>query len=295
MVSSRYKWHSAYTPWLFLFPTVIGVLVFRLIPIGAAFYLSFTDWTLLGNPRFLGLDNYKEAFSNPVFYETLTNTFKFILIYVCGSMVGGLFLALLINVQMKSIGFFRAVLYLPVITSAVAVGVVWNWMLGPTYGIISIFIESLGFEAPFWLTDPKLALASVASVQTWKMVGYYMILFLAGLQNLPKDVMEASVVDGANMFQRFFKVTLPMLSSTIFFVLTIAIIDSFKNFELIYAMTRGGPRTSSTTLAYDVYVNAFVHYRVGYAATISYVLLALVGLITLMNFYIKKKWVKPLY
>lgn len=294
MTETKFKWHGGITPWLFLFPTIIGLFVFRLIPIGAAFYLSFTDWTLLGSPEFLGLANYKEAFVNPIFLKIIGNTFLFALIYVVGSMGGGLILATLINVQAKGIGFSRAVIYLPVITSAVAVGIVWNWILGPTYGIVSILIESLGMEAPFWLTDPKLALTTVATVQMWKMAGYYMILFLAGLQNIPSETMEAAIVDGANSVQRFFRITLPMLAPTTFFVLTIAIIDSFKNFELIFAMTRGGPQSASTTLAYDVYLNAFVHYRVGYAASVSYVLLFFVGILTIMNFYIKKKWAKPL-
>lgn len=294
MIEAKFKWHGSFTPWFFLFPTVVGLFVFRLIPIVAAFYLSFTDWTLLGSPAFIGLSNYKEAFVNPVFLKIIGNTFLFAIIYVGGSMGGGLLLATLINVKAKGISFSRAVIYLPVITSAVAVGIVWNWILGPNYGIVSNLIEGFGLEAPFWLTDPDLALTTVATVQTWKMAGYYMILFLAGLQNIPTETMEAAIVDGANAVQRFFRITLPMLAPTTFFVLTISIIDSFKNFELIFAMTRGGPQTASTTLSYDVYLNAFVHYRVGYAASVSYVLLFFVGLLTIMNFHIKKKWVKPL-
>jgi multiple sugar transport system permease protein len=271
----------------------VGLIVFRVIPIGSSLYLGFTDWTLLGNPGFIGLENYKEAFANPDFLQVISNTFVFSIIYVAGSMLLGMLLALLIHTSFKGIGFFRATIYLPVVTSAVAVGIVWNWLLGPTYGIINILIEKIGFEAPYWLSDSRLVLKSVAAVQVWKMAGYYMILFLAGLKNVSQDTLEAAIVDGANSTQSFFKITLPMISPTIFFVLTVAIIDSFKNFELIYSMTKGGPQNASTTLVYSVYVNAFVHYRVGYASSVAYVLLLFVGLLTALNFLIKKRWARP--
>jgi multiple sugar transport system permease protein len=272
---------------------VIGLLVFRLIPIGGAFFLGFTQWSLLGNPVFIGLDNYREAFGNPLFYRVIFNTIGFSLIYVVGVMILGLALAVLVNRKIKGISFFRAALYLPVVTSAVAVGIVWNWILGPKFGILSTVLEGMHIASPYWLSDPTWALSSVAMVQVWKMAGYYMILFLAGLQNIPGETLEAAIVDGANAPQRFFRVTLPMLSPTSFFVLTVAIIDSFKNFELIYAMTKGGPQYATDTLVYDVYLNAFVNYRNGYASAVSFVLLLFVGLLTLGNFFIKKRWVNP--
>ncbi len=291
--SRKLSWHSALSPWLFLLPTLIGLIVFRLIPIGASLYLSFTDWTLLGDPRFIGLGNYREAFSNKTFITVILNTFEFSLIYVTGAMLLGLLYALLINVQMKGIAALRAVIYLPVVTSAVAVGIVWTWMLGPTYGLVNRAIESFGINAPYWFQDARLVIKSISMVQVWKMAGYYMILFLAGLKQIPKDTIDAAIVDGATPGQRFFNVTLPMLSPTSFFVLTVAIIDSFKNFELIYSMTKGGPQNHSTTLVYSVYVNAFVHYRVGFAATVAYVLLLFVGILTIINFVIKKRWARP--
>ncbi len=287
------SWHNPVSPWLFLLPTIIGLIVFRLIPIGASLYLSFTDWTLLGDPNFIGLENYREAFSSKDFLTVILNTFEFSLIYIAGAMVLGIIYALLINVQMKGIAAFRAIIYLPVVTSAVAVGIVWMWLLGPKYGLVNRGIEALGLEAPYWFQDAHLAIKSVSMVQVWKMAGYYMILFLAGLKQIPKDTIDAAVVDGASPIQRFFKITLPILSPTSFFVLTVAIIDSFKNFELIYSMTKGGPQNHSTTLVYSVYVNAFVHYRVGYAATVAYVLLLFVGLLTIFNFIVKKRWARP--
>jgi multiple sugar transport system permease protein len=295
MKEHRLRWHGKYTPWLFLIPTIVGLLVFKLIPIFTAFYLSFTRWNLIGTPEFVGLGNFKEALHSTHFMQTIYNTFGFSILYIIGSMVVGLFLAVLINKKMKGISFFRALIYLPVVTSSVAVGIVWNWILGPNVGLIAKLLLSIGINAPYWLGDTSLALKTVASVQVWKMSGYYMVLFLAGFQAIDYQVIEASVVDGANSFQRFFKVTFPMLGPTTFFVLSVSIIDSFKNFELIYAMTKGGPQNSTNTLVYDVYLNGFQFFRIGYASSLSMVLLLFVGIFTAINFYIKKKWAQPLY
>lgn len=223
------------------------------------------------------------------------NTVLFSVIYVIGVMVIGLFLALMVNQKLPGTNFFRAAYYLPVITSAIAIGIIWSWILSPQVGILNILVKSVGLKPPNWLGDTHWALLTVSVIQVWKMAGYYMVLFLAGLQSIPDSVKEAAVVDGANSLQLFFHVTLPMLSPTTFFVLTVAMIDSFKNFELIYTMTRGGPQSSTTTLVYDVYVYGFVHYRMGYASAVAYVLMVLVGAITIANFYIKKRWVTNSY
>jgi multiple sugar transport system permease protein len=229
--------------------------------------------------------------SDPGLIRIVVNTVLFSIIYVIGVMVIGLFLALMVNQKLPGTNFFRAAYYLPVITSAVAIGIIWSWILSPQVGILNILVKSVGLKPPNWLGDTHWALLTVSVIQVWKMAGYYMVLFLAGLQSIPDSVKEAAVVDGANSLQLFFHVTLPMLSPTTFFVLTVAMIDSFKNFELIYTMTRGGPQSSTTTLVYDVYVYGFVHYRMGYASAVAYVLMVLVGAITIANFYIKKRWV----
>ena len=294
MTQTPFRWHRRITPWLFILPTIIGLVVFRLIPIVSSFYLSFTEWNLLRQPAFIGVGNYRELIQSGEFTTVALNTVQFSLLYVVGSMVLGLALAVLIDVQIKGISFYRAAIYLPVVTSAVAVGIVWNWILGPTYGLVSNMIEAVGLSAPYWLSDPKLALNTVATLQVWKMSGYYMIIFLAGLQTINREVLESARIDGANALQSFFSITLPMMMPTFFFVLTITIIDSFKNFELFYAMTKGGPQNASNTLVYDVYLNAFVFYRVGYASAIAYILLLFVGALTIFNFFIKKYFVYSL-
>lgn len=292
--TKSYRWHSWITPWLFIFPTLIGLIIFRLIPIVSSLYLGFTEWNLLRDPVFIGLENFKELFADPDFYLIISNTIKLTIWYVIGSMVVGLLLAILINNKIKGIKFFRAAIYMPVITSSVAVGIVWCWILGPKFGLVDIILSKFGIQAPYWISDTKYALGTVTFVQVWKMAGYYMILFLAGLQSISNEVIEASIVDGASSSQRLFKITIPMLAPTTFFVLTVAIMDAFKNFELIHAMTHGGPKNATNTLVYDVYLNAFTYYRVGYAEAIAYVLLALVGGLTILNFIIKKKWAQPL-
>jgi len=295
MAKRGLRWYGPLAPWILLAPTLLGLIVFRIVPIGGSLYLSFTDWNLLRNPEFVGLENYKEAFADPAFLQVVENTLFFSLIYVVGVMVLGLALAVLVNRKMRGSNFFRACYYLPVVTSAVAVGIVWSWMLSPRYGAINLLLEALGIKPPYWLGDPAWALPTVAFIQVWKMAGYYMMIFLAGLQDIPLSVKEAAIVDGANPRQTFFRVTLPMLSPTTFFVFTVALIDSFKNFELIYAMTRGGPQNATNTLVYDVYLNAFVHYRMGYSSAVAYILMAIVGFATLLNFYVKKHWVRTQY
>ena len=234
-------------------------------------------------------------FTDPSFWEVMKNTLVFSTIYVPGVMIAGLFLAVIVNKKLGGINAFRAIFFSPVVTSAVAIGMVWGWLLSPRYGLINNFLKLLRITGPSWLGDPNWALVSISFVMIWKMAGYYMILFLAGLQDIPGVLYDAARIDGATPRQTFWQITLPLLSPTTFFVLIIAIIDSFRNFAVIYTMTRGGPGIASTTLAYSVYQNAFVFYRMGYASAIAYVLLAIVGGITLANFYLKRHWVKYQY
>jgi len=289
------KWYSGRDPWLFLIPTLLGLFVFRLIPIGASFIISFTRWDIISTPLFMGWGNYAELLKSPSFHQVFKNTFIFSLIYVAGVIVFGLLLAILLNRKMKGISFFRSAFYTPVVTSAVAVGIVWTWMLSPKYGILPILLEKLHITSPYWLGDPGIALVTVAMIQVWKMSGYYMILFLAGLQLIPESLNEAALIDGAGKWKVFSRITLPLLSPTTFFVLIVSVIDSFKNFELIYVMTRGGPQNSTNTLVYDVYLNAFNYYRMGYASSLAYVLLAIIAIFTFLNFYGKKRWVQYQY
>lgn len=284
------------TPWLFLLPTVIGLMFFRLGPMIAAFLASFTRWSVFSSPKWIDLGNYKELFNSEIFWMILKNTFLFSLTYVPGVMVISLFLAVIVNNKIKGITFFRGLFYLPVITSVVAIGVVWSWILSPRFGIFYKLLANV-FEInniPSFIGDSQYALFTLVIVYIWKMAGYQMILFLAGLQNIPPVYYEAGLIDGASPWQIFRYITLPLLSPTTFFILIISLIQSLQTFDITYVMTQGGPNHASSTLVFYIYVNAFKHFRMGFSSAMSYLLLLIVGTITLINFMVKKYWVNNL-
>ncbi len=244
-------------------------------------------------PAWIGVENYIELWEDSAFLEILSNTFIFSIIYTGGVMVFGLLLAVLVNKKFKGSNFFRTTFFTPVVTSAVAVGLIWNWILAPQFGIVNSTVEqAFALVPPNWLQDKTYVLYVVAWIQVWKMAGYYMMIYLAGLQGIPKTLYEAAHIDGASGSQSFWKITLPLLSPTTFFVFTIAIIDSFNNFELIYTITRGGPQNATNTLVYSVYLNAFEYFRMGYASAVAYVLLVIVSICIVINYWLKKRWVQ---
>ncbi|RDW15347.1 carbohydrate ABC transporter permease [Oceanobacillus chungangensis] len=286
----QYFKKSAY---LFLLPTIIGLLLFRLIPVIFAFFTSFTDWDIYSPPVWIGLENYTRIFQSGEFWQILRNTLLFTAIYTVGVCIIGLFFAMLLNQRLKGIKFFRSLFFLPVITSIVAVGIIWNWILSPQNGILNILLDKIfNLQEPIsWLGDPDYALIALALVYIWKSVGYQMLIFLAGLQNIPTELQEAAQMDGANKWKVFTKVTLPLLTPTIFFVLVITIIESFHTFGITHSMTQGGPYNATNTLSYFIYQNAFVHFNMGYASSLSFVLFILILVITWINFLYRKKWV----
>ena len=280
------------TALLFLAPTILGLLVFRLIPIGWSFVLSFYDWKIFDDAVFVGLGNYAHIFASPTAHKVFFNTFWFACMYVPGSIALALVLAVLLNNGLRSSSFFRGAFFLPYITSTVAVTLAWRWIFSTKFGLLNNFLFWLGIDSPpAWLADPFWALPAVALVSIWKDVGFYMILLLAGLQTIDPTLYEAARVDGAKPMQRFFKITVPMLSRSLFFVMILAMVRSTQTFEITYALTNGGPNQASTTLAFYVYQQAFVAFEMGYAAALSYIMCFVLGLITLTNFYFRKRWV----
>ena len=280
-------------PWLFITPTILGLVFFRIGPIIAAFLASFTSWNVFSPPQWIGTSNYVELFNSGTFWMILRNTLVFSLMYVMGVMVCGLFLAILVNNRLRAITFFRGLYYLPVITSTVAIGVVWSWILSPRFGVLPNVLADLGVHnIPSFLGDSRYALLTLVMVYIWKMSGYHMILFLAGLQNIPEEYYGAAKIDGATRWQSLCHITLPLLSSTTFFIGIIALIQSLQSFDITMAMTEGGPNYASATLSFFTYINAFVHFRMGYASAMSFVLLIIVGVITFINFYARKYWVE---
>ncbi|RVT81847.1 sugar ABC transporter permease [Rhodobacteraceae bacterium CCMM004] len=280
------------TALVFLLPTIVGTLIFRLIPIGWSFVLSFYQWKVFDTATFVGWDNYAHIFRSPISLGVFVNSAVFSLIYVVGSVVLALVLAVVLNNGLRSSAFFRGAFFMPFITATVAITLAWRWIFSTRFGVLNNILMGLGVDnPPAWLADPTWALPAVALVSIWKDVGFYMILLLAGLQTIDPTLYQAARVDGAGPVQRFWKVTVPLLTRSLFFVLIIAIVRSTQTFEITYALTNGGPNGASTTLAFFVYQKAFVDFDVGYAAALSYIMCVILGLLTLVNFYFRRRWV----
>lgn len=285
----RYKW---YLPYLFIFLAMVGLFVFRLGPLFFAGGMSFTDWSMFGSPGWVGLENYIEFVKDPTFWKIVWHTISFSLIFVPIILFGSLILAVLLNQGVPGTTTFRAMYFAPVVTSTVAVGIVWRWIFGADVGMLNFLLRTVGMESPpSWLSDRQFSLIVVALVFAWKRLGYYMIIYLAGLQDIPRTMYEAARIDGAGTLAVFRKITLPLITPTMFFVMIMALVDSFKNFDIVYTMTRGGPGTASTTMAYYIYQHAFELFQMGQAASLSMFLLVIVGGISVLNFIYKSRWV----
>ncbi len=274
---------------IFLLPNLICFLCFILIPILYSFVLSFMKWDILSAPSFVGLDNFIRLFTkDPVFQQVLTNTFIFVLFSVPGGTIISLFIALLLNQEIIGKRIYRTVFFLPVISSSVIVAMLWKWLLVPDFGLVNYLLSLFSIKGPNWLTDPNWALPSVIMVSIWKGVGFNMLIFLAGLQSIPTTYYEAVEIDGGNALHKFFNVTLPLLAPTTFFVVVMSIIGSFQAFDTVNLMTNGGPGRSTSVIVHYLYQKAFKSFDMGYAASISYVLFAMVLILTIIQFKINK-------
>lgn len=267
----------------FLLPSFLGLLIFSLLPILAVAVLSFFNWGLLGQPTFIGLGNYSKLFASSLFWHSLLLTLYYILLNIPMQTVFALLLALLLNQKIPGRGVFRTLFVVPWMATAVAMGIVWQWIFDPQYGTLNTFLGFFHITGPAWLSSPAWALPAVAAVNIWQYTGYNMLFFLAGLQGIPPDFYEAASLDGAGAFQRFFTITLPLLSPTLFFVLVTDVIGSAQVFDTVYAMTQGGPGNATTVLNFSVFQQAFVFFHAGYASALSMVLFAILIIITLLQ------------
>ncbi len=278
--------------WLwFIVPSLSFLVVFSLVPIFTAAVLSFFDWDLITDSRFVGFDNYRELAGDGEFQASIRHTFVFIAGYVPTVMVAGLGLALLFNNRQRLSGLSRVVFFMPVVSAWVAVSLIWTWLLNPRFGVVNWFLEGLGFDPPAWLFEKYWAMAAVIGVSVWKDAGFVMLLFLAGLQAIPHSYREAALVDGASNVKAFLHVTLPLLTPTIFLVSIILLINSFQVFEQIWIMTQGGPVGSTSVIVEQIVRNAFTFGRMGYAAAMSWVLFAMIFSVTLLQSRLQRRWV----
>lgn len=283
------EWLKGY---LFIMPNFIGFLIFMAIPIIMGLIISFTDYNGFGSFQFVGLDNYIKMFQDEYFQVSFVNNIFYTLVTVPGTIVVSLLLAVAVNTGIKASGFFKTMFFFPTITSMVAVGIVWALIFNPYTGPLNQILQSLGIKnPPQWLASSDTALLSVMLVAIWKNAGYYMVILLAGLQSIPEQLYEAAQIDGAGAVKRFFRITLPMLSPTMFMVLILNIISSFQVFDLINIMTEGGPGRSTNVLVYRIYQEGFQQLEFGYASAMAYFLFLIVLIVTLIQFRGQKKWV----
>lgn len=271
--------------YFFILPSLLHLTVFFLIPLGFSLWLSFHDWRGLNirNPPFVGLANYGFMLGDRRWWNAVRNTFFYTFMSVPIGMAVSLGIALLMNLRIPGVYIFRAIFFIPVITSWVAVSVVWLWVLDGNIGLLNYGLSLIGVDGPDWLTDPQTAMLALILIATWKGAGFQMIIWLAGLQGIPKEMYEAAVVDGASRLQRFRYVTLPLLAPTTFFLLITGVIGSFQVFTPVFVLTQGGPRNSTDVAVYRIYQRAFVNFDFGYASALAWVLFVFIFLATLIQ------------
>lgn len=278
----------------FILPSLMGFLIFTFIPVVISLCLSFTSWNFMEGIegiKFNGLANYIRLFSDEWFLNSYKNNIIFTAVTVPVLIALGLVMATIINKYIYGGGVVRTMIFIPYIASVVAVCTVWMVLLQPSYGPVNEFLRSIGISnPPGWLADFKWSLPSIMIIYVWQQVGYYSIVFLAGLKGLPEDVYEAAKVDGASSIRQFFSLTVPLISPTTFFLTIMGIIGSFKVFDQISVLTQGGPGSSSSVMAYYVYRTAFDYFEMGYANTLAWALFVLVFIVTLVQWKMQAKF-----
>lgn len=279
--------NERFAGWVFIFPALIGTLIFIIIPVICSFGLSFAKWDLLNPIEFAGLANYKEIFSEPLFYKILWNTVVFAVSTSVFGVIIPLVLACILNSKIRGAEFYKTAYFLPFITPMIVIGVVWEWIFDPNIGLLN-HILNIHIN---WLYDTHYAMTALIIVSVWKLIGYNMVIFLSSLSGISQSMFEAAKIDGATPFQTFKYVTVPLLSPSIFFVVIITAISSFQIFDLIYLMTQGGPLDSTNVLVYAIYKNAFEYFNVGKASAIAYVLFSIILVLTLIQWNLRKKLV----
>jgi multiple sugar transport system permease protein len=248
-------------------------------------------WDGIGHKKFIGIANFSEDFNDLLFWKALLNTCYYTILVV----PGGVIIALIVAIGLNKIGFknfYRVFYFMPVVTSSVAVGIIWMWVLNPDFGLLNSYLQNwFGIKGPGWLTDPKIAIPAIALISIWWGLGYNMVIFLAGLKSIDRTYYEAAEIDGASKFKQFLNITIPLLSPTTFFVVIMSFIGSFQVFDQAFVMTSGGPARASYTLVYHIYETGFVRFEFGKSASVAMILFVIILAITLIQLYGSRKWV----
>lgn len=269
--------------YIFIAPALTLFIVFTVLPALTAFGLSFADYDVLTPPRWTGIDNYARLLTDSIFHTTLRNVVTYCLLYVPVMLLLSLMVALALNRPRPGMRFFRTLYYLPVISSPVAAATVWLWLLNKDYGAVNEFLNLLGIQGPAWIANTRSAMVAIVIVTVWQGLGSNMVIYLAGLQNIPFHLYEAAKLDGAGAFQLFRHITWPSLRTTTFFVMTLSLIGAFQLFDQAYVMTRGGPANATRTVVYQIYEVGFNRLRMGYASAMAVVLFLIIFAVTLIN------------
>lgn len=293
---NRMKWLTII---LFLLPSCIGLLVFSLIPIVYSLVISLTDWNGLnpwnlaaGTPNFVWLGNFQDILAGEEFWRVLRNTMYYIVLYIPLILAASIFAAILLNNTFRGIGFFRVVFFIPVLTSWVAAALIWKWLLSDDYGPVNDILSFVAIDGPAWLQDPIWAMPGIVFASIWKDMGFFALIMLGGLQGINPTYYEAAQIDGANFWRRSIRITLPLLSPMLFFVIVMCIINSFQLFPQVIIMTQdAGPYGSTQVMVERIYKFAFKYYKMGYASSFSWILFLIIFLFTIIQLKIQKKWV----
>jgi multiple sugar transport system permease protein len=279
--------------YVFALPWLLGLLIFILGPILASGYLSLTEYDVLSPPTFVGLENYRTAlFEDDLFWPSLLRTFEYSVAFVPLGLFGSLAVALLLNARVKGRNAFRTVFYLPSLTPAVALALVWTWLFHPTAGPVNHGLALVGIRGPGWFTSQQWALPAVVVVSLWASLGgATTVIFLAGLQGVPPSLLDAAQIDGAGWWHRFRYITLPMISPTFLFNLVLGVIAALKVFTLAFVATKGGPSYATWFYALHIYREAFEYFKMGYGASLAWIFVLIVMVLTLINLGLSRRWV----
>ena len=265
----------------FILPALIGTFIFIIIPIFCSFGLSFTEWDLLNEIKFVGLDNYKSVFREPVFFQILVNTLVYAISTTFFAVIIPLVIASIINTKLRGAEWFKTIYFIPFITPAVVIAIVWSWIFDPNIGGVNVLFKT----HLNWLFDTRLAMPVLIFVSVWKLIGYNVVLFLTGFSTINQNLYEAAKIDGAGVKETFFNITLPLLKPTTYFVTLVTAISSFQVFDLIYVMTEGGPHDATNVIVYSIYKYAFEYFDIGKSCALAYVLFLVILALTLLQKY----------
>lgn len=292
-LKEKYKVSESLWAYAFIAPTIIGLIIINVIPFFDTIFLSFNKTGAFGKMTWAGVENYLKFFNDPTVWQATKNTIVYMLLSVPLGILLALIFAALLNSKIKGKSIYRAIYFLPIVVAPAAVAMVWKWLFNTDYGLINYLLSLVGIEGPSWLTNPTIAMISISIVTIWSSVGYDIILILAGLQGIPKTYYEAAKVDGASSIVQFFKITIPLVSPTLFFVLVLRVMAALKQFDFMYMLIgEGNPALEGTqTLTYLFYRHAFEIGDKGYASVIVLWTFLIIAMITAIQFKVQKKWV----